>query len=287
MSSPASGAVAFRIMCPLDGEGRALAALLDLGTLGAESRPGASCEETMLLAYFTDRPGLEDDLRRALAGLPGCLVERSEIPDVDWVARFRESFRPLAIGGFFVSPPWHVGPAAAGQRLLRVDPGRAFGTGTHETTRLCLAAIESLAASRPLGRVLDVGTGSGILAVACCLLGAAGVTAIDNDADAIASARAHALLNGVAFSLVRGDGAQPFRPGGFDLVLANLQAPLLMLRRDELVAQCAPGGHLVLSGLLLDDLPALRAAYADAGALRSNQDGEWVAATVAPFERHT
>ncbi len=280
MNPPAPGAVAFCVTVPLDEEELALAGLYELGTLGTEARPGSSPDETVLLAYFTDRPGIEAELRQALIPLAGVQVEKSRAPEVDWVARFRETFRPLAAGGFLVTPAWHAPDSAAGLRSLRVDPGRAFGTGTHETTRLCLAALESLAAAGPLGRVLDVGTGTGILAVAACLLGAAQVAAVDVDPEAVASARLHARLNGVGFGVVLGDGGQPFRAGGFDLVLANIQAPILLAKRDELISLCAAGGRLVLSGLLQDDLTAIRAAYGDAGTLSLRSDGEWAAVLV-------
>ncbi|HLA77114.1 MAG TPA: 50S ribosomal protein L11 methyltransferase [Vicinamibacteria bacterium] len=283
MRPSATEPVVFRVTVSLDGEELALAGLFELDTLGAESRPGPSPQQTVLMAYFTGRPGLEEELRQVLGRVPGVEVERAEVPDVDWVARFRESFKALSAGTFLIAPAWEVPEPAAGQRLLRVDPGRAFGTGTHETTRLCLAALQARAEAGPLGRVLDVGTGSGILAVASCLLGAATVTAVDHDPEAVASAQLHARLNGVAFSLVRGDGGRPLRPGRFDLVLANLQAPLLLARRAELLALCAAGGRLILSGLLQDDLPAIRAAYGDAATLSPSHDGEWVAVEVAPL----
>ena len=109
----------------------------------------------MLLAYF---PG-PADVAEALRALPSARLEPIAVPDVDWVASFREGFRAFDVGGFRVVPAWE--PAPAGARVLRVDPARAFGTGTHETTRLCLLALEGLAAERPLGRVLDLGAGTG------------------------------------------------------------------------------------------------------------------------------
>lgn len=280
MNPPAAGAVAFRVTVPLAEEELALAGLFELGTLGAETRPASSPQLTVLMAYFADRPGLEAELRQTLGSLAGVEVERDQVPEIDWVARFRETFRPLVAGDFLIAPAWDVPEPSAGQRLLRVDPGRAFGTGTHESTRLCLAALESSAAAGPLGRVLDVGTGTGILAVAARLLGAAQVAAVDNDPEAVASARLHARLNGVGFGVVLGDGGRPFRAGSFDLVLANIQAPILLAKRDELLSLCAAGGRLILSGLLRDDLTAIRAAYRDAGTLSVRSDGEWVAVLV-------
>jgi ribosomal protein L11 methyltransferase len=199
-----------------------------------------------------------------------------EVPDVDWVARFREGFREQRAGAFLIVPSWRRPPVAPpGLRLLVVDPGRAFGTGTHETTRLCLAALEELAAAGPIGRTLDVGTGSGILAVAAAGLGAAPVFGADIDPEAVASARLHAALNGVAVHYVLADGGRCFRGESFDLVLANLTAPLLLERREELQALRATGGSLVLAGLLAEDLDTVRPAYDPLGGATVRTEGEW------------
>ena len=144
------------------------------------------------------------------------------MPEVDWVARFREGFRPFRVGRFEIVPCWETaGPAA--ERLI-VDPGRAFGTGTHETTKLCLEALESLADRRPLGRTLDLGAGTALLAVAARRLGAGPVVASDIDPEATAASQHHAALNGERLHVVRADGACGFRTRAFDLVLANLMA---------------------------------------------------------------
>jgi ribosomal protein L11 methyltransferase len=196
---------------------------------------------------------------------------------VDWVARFREGFRAFQAGSFEVVPVWEANVAPANPRRLVVDPGRAFGTGTHETTRLCLNAIDD--ARGPLGRVIDIGTGTGLLAVAAARRGAGLVAAVDNDPEAVASARRHADLNSVCLLVVLGDGARPFRDSAFDLVLANLMAPLLIERRHELASLLAPAGTLVLSGLLRSDLPEVAAAYEHLGRPDLTAEGEWAALT--------
>ncbi len=234
-----------------------------------------------LLAYFPAREGLIEELRASLASIPAAVVEALSVPDVDWLARFREGFRPFVVGSFLIAPPWDVPPSLApGQHRLIVDPGRAFGIGTHETTRLCLAALEDLSSRGPLRRVLDVGTGTGILGLAAAALGAGPVVAVDNDPEAIAAARRHALLNDASLHLVQGDGAAPFAPSSFDVVLANVTAAVLVSGRDAIAAVTAPRGTIVLSGLLVEDVAAVREAYSHLGAARAATQGEWAALVV-------
>lgn len=217
-----------------------------------------------------------------LGGRGPARVETVAIPEVDWVARFREGFRAFGCGPFWIAPEWDRGDTPPeGQRLLVVDPGRAFGTGTHETTRLCLSAMEDEAPNRgPEDRLLDVGTGSGILAVAAALLGWRHVTGVDNDPEAVLSARLHARLNRVSPAFVLGDGGAAFLARSFALVLANITAPLLLARRDEIGSLVAPKGTVVLSGLLTSDAEAVAAAYAGVGAIETRTDGEWAALRV-------
>lgn len=270
--------IAFRLQLRAEDEDAATVALWELGTTGIEIQP-AVAGRLSLLAYFSERASLAVELGAALAPLPGARMEPAALPQVDWVARFRESFRSFRVGGFHVAPPWDV-PATPEGRLLLVDPGRAFGTGTHESTRLCLLMLEALAARGPLGRVLDVGTGAGILAVAAVLLGGGPVTGIDIDPDSMQSARRHARLNRVDVRLVQGDGGRPFASSSFDLILANLTAPLLAQRHEEIAALGASGAALVLSGLLVEDLPDIRAAYGPLGPLAVRTEGEWATAVI-------
>jgi ribosomal protein L11 methyltransferase len=251
-------------------EDEAAAALFDQGTCGVEVKP-ATPGRVELVAYFEREPD-RSTLQRALVGAELASVP---VPEVDWVARFREGFRPFQVGRFLVAPRWEAQARSPG--VLVVDPGRAFGTGTHETTRLCLESLEELAARRPLGRTLDLGSGTGLLAVAAERLGAGPVVASDVDPEATASSRLHAQLNGARVHVVRADGGRAFRPGSFDLVLANLMALLLIDRALEIRGLLAPGGALVVSGLLLDDVPPVRDAYAACGTPRERTLGEWAA----------
>ena len=256
---------------PAGDEDAATAVLWENGTSGIEIRPAGE-DDVALLAYFPDAAGLEPALAAALAPMRRARLQRAEVPPVDWVARFREGFRTFHAAGFVVTPPWEVsGSPPSSEGRLIVDPGRAFGTGTHESTRLCLALLRERAGRAPLGRVLDLGTGTGIL-------GATAVTAVDLDPEAVGSARHHARLNGVELHIVRADLASALRPDAFDLVLANIVAPLLVERRHEILALGAPA--IMLSGLLAIEAEAVRAAYEHAGRVEVRQDGEWAALLV-------
>ena len=250
---------AWRVTVAAADEDLVAAALWEAGTAGIEVG-AASGGRVQLLAYF------EDDTPSPVPSLLPlhAAVEPADVPDVDWVARFREGFRSFRVGRFLVAPPWEATEAPSPDVLV-VDPGRAFGTGTHETTRLCLAALEGLAARRPLGRTLDLGAGTGLLAVAAARLGAAPVAASDVDREANDASRHHARLNGVRLAVVRADGGRGFRAGSFDLVLANLMALLLVDRAAEIRALLAPGGSLVLSGLLVEDVAFVRDAFEGRG----------------------
>jgi len=197
------------------------------------------------------------------------------VPDVDWVKTFREGFRGFDVGPFRVVPAWEPVPESG--LVLRVDPARAFGTGTHETTRLCLLALEKLAAERMLGCVLDLGAGTGILAVAATRLGAQRVVATDLDEEATDSIRKHAGLNDVPVQIVRADGGRCFRQGVFDIVLANLTAPLLVERAEEIMDLVAPAGRLVLSGVLGSDVQDVLTTYRGFPLLSRSTAGEWAA----------
>ena len=269
--------IAFRVSIPPADEDVATALLWELGTAGIEVRAGTG-DELALLAYFRDEALEDADLASALALLPRARVEATPLPEVDWVSRFRESFRAFRAGRFLIAPPWDL--PRDRKDLLVVEPGRAFGTGTHETTRLCLAALESLAGSPVLTRVLDIGTGTGLLAVAAAFLGARLVAAVDVDPEALDSARLHVRINHAEVRLVRADGGQAFRAGSFDLVLANLTSRLLLERRDEIAALLAPGGALILSGLLVEEAPGLERAFRDVGPVARRTEGDWAALVV-------
>jgi ribosomal protein L11 methyltransferase len=184
----------------------------------------------------------------------------SEVAEQDWVRLTQSQFAPVDITPtFWIVPTWHEPPAAA-QKVIRLDPGLAFGTGTHPTTRMCLRWIAQQAPAKSASwqRVLDYGCGSGILAIAAALHGARGVDALDIDPAAVESTLANAQANGVTLHAGLPDAAS----GVYPLVLANILATPLRLLAPLLCAHLERGGDLVLAGILERQADELKAAYA-------------------------
>jgi ribosomal protein L11 methyltransferase len=177
------------------------------------------------------------------------------VPDADWVRLTQSQFVPVAITStFWIVPSWHQAPPSA-RKVIRLDPGLAFGTGTHPTTRMCLRWIANHGQAWP--RVLDYGCGSGILAIAAALHDARQIDAIDLDPAAIQATQANAFANGVILS-----AGTPERAGGlYRLVLANILAQPLILLAPLLAKHVEPGGHLVLAGILERQAEDLCLAY--------------------------
>ena len=197
------------------------------------------------------------------------------LPDQDWVRLTQSQFDPVPITPtFWIVPSWHQPPAAA-ERVIRLDPGLAFGTGTHPTTRMCLRWIARHAAALApqWQRVLDYGCGSGILAIGAALHGARGIDAVDIDPAAVGATEANALANGVRLVAGLPERAQ----GQYPLVLANILATPLKLLAPLLCGHVAPGGHLVLAGILERQAAELTTAYAPWLALEvADREDGWV-----------
>ncbi len=193
------------------------------------------------------------------SGLPGCEIEAvTPVPQHDWVRLTQAQFAPVLISpGFWIVPTWHDPPAGARQ-VIRLDPGLAFGTGTHPTTRMCLQWIAHRSGGQALGRVLDYGCGSGILAIAAAMHGALRVDAVDIDPVAVQAAGRNAVANGVDINCALPDMAS----GQYETVLANILATPLKVLAPLLSARLAPGGHLVLAGILERQADELARAYA-------------------------
>ncbi len=223
-----------------------------------------------------DNAIVRENLLSALrAWLPGLEVEESAVPRQDWTVAWREFFTPVRAGRFLVLPPWLVASTPAeGRQPIVIEPKSAFGTGHHNTTVLCLEAITGLLDSGRLAagqRFFDVGTGSGILGIACCLNGLSGLGS-DIDPVAVDNALENVVINKVAdaFRILPGS-AEAGEGEAFDLVIANILAGPLRELAPALMARMKPGGCLVLSGLLDVQADAVEAAYAalgPAGAVR-------------------
>ena len=200
------------------------------------------------------------------------------VADQDWVRLTQSQFAPVEITpSFWIVPSWHDAPAAA-KTVIRLDPGLAFGTGTHPTTRMCLRWTAQHAPALAPGwrRVLDYGCGSGILAIGAALHGARGVDAVDIDAAAVTATEANAQANGVQLAA----GLPERASGMYPLVLANILASPLKLLAPLLAGHVAPGGHLVLAGILDRQADELQAAYVPWLALQvtDSEDG-WILMT--------
>ena len=201
-----------------------------------------------------------------------------KVEEQDWVRLTQSQFAPVPVTDtFWIVPTWHEPPTQA-RTVIRLDPGLAFGTGTHPTTRMCLRWIATQAPARAAGwrRVLDYGCGSGILAIGAALHGGRGIDAVDIDPAAVDSTRANASANGVTLDAGLPDAAH----GEYPLVLANILASPLKLLAPLLCGHVAAGGDLVLAGILERQADELKAAYAPWCTLDvSDQEEGWILMT--------
>lgn len=271
-------------------------ALLDAGALSVDvSDPGAGTDTesplygepgepaaiawplsrvVALLAHDTDSGAVIAEAAAALAR-PLPAFETSPVPEQDWVRATQAQFGPIAIApGFYIVPTWSEAPDPTALNL-RLDPGLAFGTGSHPTTRLCLEWLKAQIAGGEA--VLDYGCGSGILAIAAAKLGAGKVTGTDVDAQALTASHANALANDVDIAFVAPD-ALAMRAD--DIVVANILANPLILLAPALSARVRAGGRIALSGILAPQAAAVTAAYARWFTLAAwREDDGWVLLT--------
>jgi ribosomal protein L11 methyltransferase len=258
---------------------------MEAGALGTETIESAN-GTARVVGYFevpvqlnTVRGKVDEALK--LYGIGETLLREltaRELPEQDWLTEWKKHWQPAEVGRFVITPSWSEPRAAPDRIVLRIDPGMAFGTGTHETTRLCLKAIDKYFSG---GSFLDVGTGTGILAIAAAKLTSAGrIVACDTDPDAIRIAYENAALNGVAERIDFRVGSVSEAMPSADFVSANLTAAVIIdLLPTLLGAAC---GRLVLSGILDSQFEMMnrRLMQLTASVNEVMQDGEWIALVI-------
>ena len=256
------------------------ALLFELGAEGVEERDettlakSAASGKITLVGAFSTR----EDADQALLELDAALRPRyEEVVGDGWRDAWKEHYKPYAIAeGLVVRPPWEAYEAKPGEKVLELEPGRAFGTGLHETTRLVVQAIKKYASESKGKLVIDVGCGSGILALAALTLGAERAIAIDNDPDVIDVTLENAARNGLADRIEASTTDVTALEATAPLVLANIEAHVLIPMAPALIERVEAGGLLFLSGVLVPQTQSVLAAYVDTmDVLETPVLGEW------------
>jgi ribosomal protein L11 methyltransferase len=245
-------------------------ALLELGVAGWSVLEDVLARKAWVVGIFESAAEREErwmELKALPASMALGAPERRAMADADWRDSYKAHFKAWRFGRLHWVPVWEreAFVLPAGEAVLWLDPGLAFGTGNHETTRLCVERLVTLAASRgPTGRVVDAGCGSGILALSAAKLGYRDVEGFDNDPEAVRVSEENAALNGMAGQVrfSTGDLVTGFAGRTGDIVLANILANVLIEFARELTAAVAPGGALVLSGILAGECDQVRARFA-------------------------
>lgn len=241
--------------------------------------------------YFETEAGAQDVLAELTAyiaelGQGGAVSGVSEptlstIRSEDWSSTWKEHFKPLRVGRhLLIVPTWEEAAVQEGDLVIRIDPGMAFGTGGHETTRLCLELLEKvIAAVGTHPSILDLGTGSGILAMAASLLGGGRILAVDIDPEAVEVARENLAINGLTQAVVCDTTPLESIDGRFDIILANILAEELVRLAPQLSVRIAPGGALILSGILAEKEQLVRDGFSKEPLeyCETAHAGEWVA----------
>ncbi len=274
-------ALELRFQTPADEERLALL-VADLD----EFQPTAVHDNDEPVRVFFPSSASRDAALAHLRGRPDLSATAVDVPDEDWAARSQAALTPIVIGALTVAPPWTVTDdlrASAPGPVILIQPSMGFGTGHHASTQLCLRLLQEM----PLAgkSVVDVGTGSGVLAIAASMLGAAAAAGVDFDPDALTNARENLELNSpaarVEFREHDLSGSAGALSGAFDLVLANLTGALLCRSGDALAALARPGASLIASGFQLHELDEVTAALGRAGWNRTSHltEQDWVGAT--------
>jgi ribosomal protein L11 methyltransferase len=268
---------------PGEGAEETSALFFELGAQGVEERDQTTMSKTTsagtglvtLVASFESREDAESAMAH-LSGEMGLAPRYEEVVGDAWRDAWKEFFRPFAIAdGIVVRPPWEPYEAKPGEHVLHLEPGRAFGTGLHETTRLVARALREHAGELTGKVVLDVGCGSGILAFVALALGAERAVAIDVDQEAIDVTNENAVRNELQ-GRIEASTTPASRIGiTAPVVLANIEARILIPMAADLAARVAPGGLLLLSGILVPQKGDVRAAYPEMELVSAPELGEW------------
>jgi len=285
-SSPANSNPSWHLLIisvAREGEEFASSVLFDLGTTGIVTLEERS-NEIKLGAYFSANRKPEEIILAvgaefARAGLEQMLFEVSatEIIDQDWMQKWKEGFDPVIVGErLIIAPSWKLPEVNNERVVIEIDPGMAFGTGTHETTRMCLEAIEAFWKG---GHLLDVGTGTGILAIAAArLVPGSRVTAIDIDPLAVEVARENAEINKTSTQVEIAEGVpRDFAGRNFDMVVANLTSEVIIDLMADLAGTLKGSGTLILSGILIEHKPDVERSINQSGLtiIKRREMGEW------------
>jgi ribosomal protein L11 methyltransferase len=262
--------------------------IMELGSTGiAEQVDPADSSRVILKGYLVNEEGAAravEEIEQRLLRLPelhGCtpgLMQVSGLQEEDWNKKWKSFFQPVSITErLVIKPPWRDYHARSNEVVVELDPGMAFGTGTHPSTRMCLRVIdECVPEMEPGARMLDVGTGSGILAIAAAKLGLSDIVATDIDYTAVRCALKNAEANRVAERISFGTDSLGTVEGFFDLVVANILPHILIDLRDELIAHTAEKGRVVLAGILTEKGASVQEAFSQKlDCVRRLEQEEW------------